>query len=75
MRVIAPRTLTLLLIVSSLAVRPAHATEPFAKVGTYTGEWLAFPVGVRNIGMGATGAADITAFGTGHYNPATIAWA
>jgi hypothetical protein len=44
-------------------------------VGTYAATWLSIPIGVRNIGMGATGAADVTAFGTGHYNPATIAWA
>jgi len=75
MRAIAPRTLALLLVVSSFAVRPAHATEPFAKVGpTYGGWWLQLPVGIRNIGMGATGTADVSGFATGYFNPASVAW-
>ena len=47
-----------------------HATEPFAKVGTYAMQWLTFPRGVRNIGMGATGTADVSAFATGYFHPA-----
>lgn len=62
------------MIVSALAVRPAHATEPFAKVGTYGASWLQFPVGIRNLGMGATGTSDVTGFATGYFNPASIAW-
>jgi hypothetical protein len=56
------------------AAPAAHATEPFAKVGTYAAQWLTIPIGVRNIGMGATGTADASGFGTGHYNPATLSW-
>jgi hypothetical protein len=74
MRAIAPRALALLLVVSSFAVRPAHATEPFAKVRTYAASWLSFPRGVRNIGMGGTGTADVTGLATGYFNPATLAW-
>jgi hypothetical protein len=62
------------LVLGVLASHDAGATEPFAKVGTYGASWLSVPIGVRNIGMGSTGAADASGFGTGHYNPATIAW-
>ncbi len=75
MRKVAPRTLTLLMIVSALAVRPAHATEPFAKVGTYAASWLSIPLGPRNIAMGGTGTADASGFGTGYYNPAVASFA
>jgi hypothetical protein len=74
MRVIAPRTLTLLLIVSSLAVRPAHAAEPFARFA-YGASFVGLPRGVRNIGMGATGTADVTHLSTGYFNPASVAFA
>ena len=74
MRAIAPRTLALLLVVSSSAVRPAHATEPFARVGYgFTG--LENPRGVRNLGMGATGTSDASGMATGYFNPASIAFA
>ena len=50
----------------------ARATEPFAKVGPYAMQWLKIPRGVRNIGMGATGAADVSGAGTGYFNPAGV---
>lgn len=34
-----------------------------------------FPVGIRNIGMGATGVSGVNQPTTGYYNPATLAWA
>jgi hypothetical protein len=57
------------------AALPARATEPFAKVGkTYGEQWLQFPRGVRNIGMGATGTADVSGTATGYFNPAVVAF-
>lgn len=56
------------------AAPAARATEPFAKVGTYGASWLQFPVGIRNIGMGATGTSDVSGFATGYFNPASVAW-
>jgi hypothetical protein len=43
-------------------------------VGFYGATWLKFPVGIRNIGMGATGASDVSGFATGYFNPASVAW-
>jgi hypothetical protein len=60
-----------------LTVSPslAFATEPFAKVGTTsTVAVLDFPVGIRNMGMGGTGAADMTQPANGYFNPASLAW-
>ncbi len=60
---------------STLAVCPALATEPFTPpVRSYTATFLSFPVGVRNLGMGATGAADASGLATGYFNPASVAW-
>jgi len=56
------------------AAPAARATEPFAKVGTYAAQWLVFPRGVRNIGMGATGVSDVSGLSTGYFNPACMAW-
>lgn len=50
----------------------ARATEPFAKVGTYAMGWLGQPRGVRNVGMGGTGTADVSALATGYFNPAAM---
>jgi hypothetical protein len=51
----------------------ALAAEPFAKAG-YGATWLTFPRGVRNVGMGATGTADVSGSATGYFNPAGVAW-
>lgn len=54
---------------------PALATEPFAKVGTTSIlAVLDFPVGVRNMGMGGTGVADMSQPANGYFNPASLAW-
>jgi len=53
---------------------PARATEPFAQVKTYVETWVGFPRGVRNIGMGATGTADVSGTSTGYFNPAAVAF-
>jgi hypothetical protein len=64
-----------IVVLVQIGTSPASATEPFAKVGTYGAAWLQFPVGIRNIGMGATGTSDISGFATGYFNPASMAWA
>jgi hypothetical protein len=53
----------------------AAATEPFAQVKTYAATVLTLPRGVRNIGMGSTGVADVSPSATGDFNPASFAWA
>ena len=60
--------------VFAFAPRPVHATEPLAKVGSYGATFAGMPRGVRNIGMGATGTADVSGFSTGYFNPAGFAW-
>lgn len=47
-----------------------HATEPFAKVSTYTATFLRFPRGTRNIALGGGGAADPSTPFNAYYNPA-----
>jgi hypothetical protein len=49
-------------------------TKPFEKVTYYVNNATTFPRGVRNIGMGGAGAADISGFSTGYFNPASLAW-
>jgi hypothetical protein len=56
------------------AAQTARATEPFARVPRYSAIFTSFPRGVRNIGMGATGTADVSGFSTGYFNPAGMAW-
>jgi hypothetical protein len=51
----------------------ARATEPFARV-RYGVSFVSFPVGVRNIGMGATGTSDASPLSTGYFNPASLAF-
>ena len=72
MRNVAPVLVAICLC--ACAASAAHATEPFTKVGFYGAQWLKFPIGVRNIGMGATGASDISGFASGYFNPASVAW-
>jgi hypothetical protein len=50
------------------------STKPFEKVGSRIDNVTTFPRGVRNIGMGGTGAADISGFSGGYFNPASFAW-
>jgi hypothetical protein len=54
---------------------PARATEPFAQVVRYTGTLLNMSRGVRSLGMGNTGTADVSRSATGYFNPACFAWA
>jgi hypothetical protein len=74
MRNVAARVVAVCWLACALVPSGASATEPFAKVGTYGASWLQFPVGIRNIGMGATGTSDVTGFATGYFNPASVAW-
>jgi hypothetical protein len=66
---------TVAFILSVVCALDAQATEPFAKVGIYGMQFLHLPVGVRNIGMGATGTSDVSGSGTGYFNPAAVAFA
>lgn len=50
------------------------ATKPFEKVGYQVYNVTTFPRGVRNMGMGGAGAADISGFSSGYFNPASFAW-
>jgi hypothetical protein len=50
------------------------ATKPFEKVPLNLYNATTFPRGVRNIGMGGAGAADISGFSSGYFNPASFAW-
>jgi len=50
------------------------STKPFEKVGQQVNNATTFPRGVRNIGMGGVGAADISGFSSGYFNPASFAW-
>lgn len=50
------------------------STKPFERVGTQIDNATTFPRGVRNIGMGGAGAADISGFSSGYFNPASFAW-
>ena len=54
---------------------PARGAEPFSKIGSYAGTVLNLPRGVRSIGMGSTGTADVSRATTGFFNPASFAWA
>lgn len=68
------RIVALTVTMCAFAATAVRATEPFAKVGTYAAAWLQFPRGARNIGMGATGVADVSGSATGYFNPASMAW-
>jgi hypothetical protein len=57
-----------------LTAQTARAAEPFARIGSYAATFAGMPQGVRNIGMGATGAADVSGFSSGYFNPASLAW-
>ncbi len=65
----------LAMVAVALVVRPAGATEPFARGGTTTVAILESPVGARNVGMGGTGVANIEQSTSSYYNPASLAWA
>jgi hypothetical protein len=57
------------------AAPAARATEPFASGPVWGATFLSYPVGVRNIGMGASGTADVNSLSTGYFNPASVAFA
>lgn len=69
-RTIAGAALMLLLLEGAALC----ATKPFWKVPTIYDNVTTFPRGVRNIGMGGAGAADISGFSSGYFNPASFAW-
>src|SRR5512134_736177 len=52
----------------------ASAAEPFAGVRTHISSLVVEPRGVRNIGMGSTGAASVYTAASGYINPAALAW-
>lgn len=52
--------------------RDSGATEPFAKVSTYSFQFLRFPVSARNLAMGSVGAADDVDPRNQYYNPAVL---
>ncbi len=57
------------------AAPAAHATDPFASGDVYGALFAAYPRGVRNIGMGTSGTADVSSLSTGYFNPASVAFA
>ncbi|HEX5130883.1 MAG TPA: hypothetical protein VFX92_00200 [Candidatus Krumholzibacteria bacterium] len=64
------------LVLVLVAQVPVRAAEPFAKVRVATrATVLDFPRGIRNIGMGSTGAASVSQPANGYFNPASLAWA
>jgi hypothetical protein len=67
----------LALFVSQGVAETTDAADPQALVLLSTLQYTAmsYPSGVRNIGMGSTGTADIGGFPTGFFNPASFAWA
>ena len=57
-----------------LSAGDCHAqTEPFTI--THMSVHTDFLRNVRNIGMGGIGVSEISGYGTGYYNPASLAWA
>jgi hypothetical protein len=66
-------------VVIALAVCVFDAQTAFAQFArprrSYGATYVGFPRGVRNIGMGATGAADASNLSTGYFNPASVAFA
>ena len=74
-RVLAPNPAIIPIIVVLMALASgANAAEHFASVsvGNYTA--LTYPTGSRNLGMGATGTADLCAHATVFFKPASLAW-
>jgi hypothetical protein len=69
-RILGGLTLALLLLDGAAFC----ATKPFEKVPLNLYNATTFPRGVRNIGMGGAGAADISGFSSGYFNPASFAW-
>lgn len=49
-------------------------TKPFEGVGTHLWNQTNFARGVRNVGMGAVGVAEVLGYSTGFFNPASFAW-
>jgi hypothetical protein len=63
------------LVLLAGASRVFSVTKPFESVGTHLWNQTNFPRGVRNIGMGAAGVAEVLGYSTGFFNPASFAWA
>ncbi|MBU8920572.1 MAG: hypothetical protein KOO63_01815 [Bacteroidales bacterium] len=56
-----------------MAAGDCHAqTDPFTT--THISIHTDFLRNVRNIGMGGVGVSEISGYGTGYYNPASLAW-
>ena len=62
----------LLATITPLSASASATTEPFARVGTFGFQFINIATDPRAIGMGLTGAADVTARAQG-YNPAALA--
>jgi hypothetical protein len=69
------RVLTAAAVVLAVLPVSAGAQEPFEKVTPTADRFdaMAFPRGVRSIGMGVTGAADATDPANVYYNPSVLA--
>ena len=50
------------------------STKPFERVNYQINNATTFPRGVRTIGMGGAGAADVSGFSSGYFNPVSFAW-
>jgi hypothetical protein len=65
---------TIAIAAVSLSPTPPAATEEFEKINYGRFDAMAFPRGVRALGMGLTGAADAGDPANVYYNPAVLAY-
>lgn len=75
MRNVAATVVAIGWMVCAFGAHSAWAADPFASGHVYGATFVGFPRGVRNIGMGATGTADVNGLSTGYFNPASVAFA
>ena len=62
------------LILAALVPCASFAADPFEKITTPRIDAMAFPRGVRSLGMGLTGTCDAYDPANAWYNPAVLAW-
>ena len=70
----AVRTTAAAVAIAILIPLPGFAAEPFEKINTLKIDAMAFPRGVRSLGMGMTGTADALDPANVWYNPAILAY-
>ncbi|UCG52707.1 MAG: PorV/PorQ family protein [Candidatus Latescibacterota bacterium] len=63
---------SLTIALASVEHQNASATEPFAKVGTYSLQFLKIPTSTRNLALGQAGVADDIDPANQYYNPAVL---